>query len=88
MEIRRYPGNALSVLAEPSSRDSPNQFHIIDSTLPASLADTGDLALVSQLTEANTADTVVAQVGVGTAADLAAVVAAAGELGLSLLLQE
>ena len=55
--------------------------------LPRSLLDAGDLALVSQLTEADTADAVVAQVSVGAATDLAAVVAAAGELRLSLLLQ-
>src|SRR5699024_10392300 len=66
----------------------PNLFHIIDSTLPAGLADTGDLALVGQLTEADTANTVIAQVSMGSAADLAAVVAAAGELSLSLLLQD
>jgi len=47
--------------------------------LPAGLADTGDLALVGQLTEADTAYAVVAQVSMGTAADLAAVVAAALE---------
>ena len=55
--------------------------------LPRSLLHAGDLALVSQLAEADTADAVVAQVGVGTAAELAAVVAAAGELGLALLLE-
>ncbi len=59
-----------------------------NSTLPASLADTGDLALVSQLTEADTAHAVVTQVCMGSAADFAAVIAAAGELGLSLLLQD
>ena len=60
----------------------------IGSKLPAGLADAGDLALVSQLTEADTADTVVTQVSVRTAADLAAVVAAGRELCLSLLLQD
>ena len=53
----------------------------------ARLADAGDLALVSQLTEADTADAVVAQVSVGAAADLAAVVLAGGELSRSLLFQ-
>ena len=55
--------------------------------LPGSFADAGDLALVRQLTEADTADAVVAQVSVGTAADLAAVVATGGELGRSGLLE-
>ena len=54
--------------------------------LPGRLLHARDLARVRQLAEADTADAVVAQVGVGAAADLAAVVAAAGELGLSLLL--
>ena len=35
--------------------------------LPAGFADAGDLALIRQLTEADTADAVVAQVSVGTA---------------------
>ena len=55
--------------------------------LPAGFADAGDLALVRQLTEADTADAVVAQVSVGTAADLAAVVSTNGELRLRLLLE-
>ena len=55
-------------------------------TLERSLSDTRDLALVSQLTEADTADAVVTQVSVGTAADLAAVVSTGGVLsGASLL---
>ena len=53
-----------------------------------SLAHTGDLALISQLAEADTADAVVAQVGMGTTADLAAVVLAGGELSRSLLLKD
>ena len=54
--------------------------------LERSLADTGNLALVSQLTEADTADAVVTQVSVGTAANLATVVSAGGVLsGASLL---
>ena len=79
-----------SAEAEPSSQDSPNHFHIktFDLKLPAGLADTGDLALVGQLTEADTAYAVVTQISMGSAADLAAVVAAAGELGASLLLQD
>ena len=76
----------------PSSQDFPNLFHIVldlvSGRLPASLADTGNLALVGQLTEADTANAVVPQVSVGSAADLAAVVAAGRELGLCLLLQD
>ena len=59
---------------------------MIGVSLPGSLLNTGDLALVSQLSEADTADAVVSQVCVGSAADLAAIVAAGRELGLSLLL--
>ena len=55
--------------------------------LKTGLANSGDLALVSQFTEADTADAVVAQVSVRTAADLAAVVLAGRELGLALLLE-
>ena len=51
------------------------------------LADAGDLALISQLTEADTADAVVAQVSVGAAADLAAIVLTSRELCRSLLLE-
>ncbi len=54
--------------------------------LERSLTHAGDLALVSQLTEADTADTVVPEIGVGTAAQLAAVVLAGGELGRTGLL--
>ena len=53
----------------------------------AGLAHAGDLALVSQLAEADTADAVVAQVSVRTAADLAAVVLTGRELRRSLLLE-
>ena len=59
----------------------------IFSILEGSLAHAGDLALVRQLTEADTADAVVAQVSVGTAADLAAVVGAGGELRRGLLFE-
>ena len=55
--------------------------------LPRSLLDTGDLALISQFTEADTADAVVTQVSVGSSADVAAVVAASRELRFLLLLQ-
>ena len=53
----------------------------------AGFPDAGDLALISQLTEADTADAVIAQVGVGAAADLAAIILAGGELRRSLLLE-
>ena len=56
--------------------------------LERGFADAGDLALVRQLAEADTADAVVTQIGVGTAADLAAVVLAGGELSRSLLLKD
>ena len=51
-------------------------FHII---LERRFSDAGDLALVCQLTEADTADAVVAQIRMGTAADLAAVVSAGAD---------
>ena len=53
-----------------------------------SLAHAGDLALISQLAEADTADAIVAQIGMRTTADLAAVVLTGGELSRSLLLQD
>ena len=55
--------------------------------LPGSLLNAGDLTLVSQLAEADTADTVFTEVSMRSAADLASVVSTAGELGLSLLLE-
>jgi len=42
--------------------------------LPRSLADSRDLALVSQFTEADTANAVITQISVGTTTDLAAVI--------------
>ena len=63
-------------------------FALLCFALEAGLAHAGDLTLVGQLTEADTADAVVAEVGVGTAADLAAVVLAGGELRRSLLLED
>ena len=65
----------------------PRQRSMRTKDLERSLANAGDLALVGQLAEADTADAVVTQIGVGTAADLAAVVAAGGELSRSLLLE-
>ena len=54
--------------------------------LERSLTHAGDLALVSQLTEADTADTVVPEIGVWTSSQLAAVVLAGGEHGRTGLL--
>ena len=71
----------------------PDKIHFVKVFLPRhiiflerSLAHTGDLALVSQLTEADTADAVVPEVSMGTTAQLAAVVLAGGELGRTSLL--
>ena len=58
--------------------------HII--FLERSLTHAGDLALVRQLAEADTADAVVPEIGMGTASQLAAVVLAGGELGRTGLL--
>ena len=55
--------------------------------LPGCLADAGNLTLVREFSEANSADAVVTQISMGTAADLAAVVVAGGELGFFLLLE-
>lgn len=55
--------------------------------LPGSFADAGDLALVRQLTEADTADAELAKVGMRPATDLASVIFARRELLLSLLLE-
>ena len=57
---------------------------IASGLLERSLADTGDLALVGQFPEADTADAIVTQIGVRAAADLAAVVVASGELGFKM----
>ena len=53
---------------------------------PRGFFDSGDLALISQLSEADTADAVVAEICMGAAANLAAIIVASGELGLTLLL--
>ena len=55
--------------------------------LPGCLSYSGNLALVSELTEADTADTVLTEVSVRSATDLASVVSASRELRLSLLLE-
>ena len=57
-----------------------------EAILPASLSDARDLALMSQLAEADTANAVVTQVSVGTTADFAAVVLSCGEFCRSSLL--
>ncbi len=54
--------------------------------LPGCFSYTRDLALIGKLSEADTADAVVAKISVWSAADLAAVIAASGELRLRLLL--
>ena len=66
------------------SRKAPEKNRL----LPAGLPDPGDLTLVGQLTEADTADAVIPEIGMGPTANLAAVVAAAGVFGLGLLLQD
>ena len=55
--------------------------------LPAGLLHAGDLTLIREVSEADTADTVLTHVSMGTAADLATVVLTGGVL-LSLLLLE
>ena len=55
--------------------------------LPACLADAGDLTLVGQFSEANTAQAILAQYRVRTAAQTATGVSAGGEFGLSLLFE-
>ena len=55
--------------------------------LPARFSDSRDLALVSEFTETDTANTVFAEVSVRSAANLAASVFSCGELLFSLLLQ-
>ena len=55
--------------------------------LPGCLSYARDLALVSKFTEADTADSVLTEVGVGSTTDLASVISASGELRLLLLLK-
>jgi hypothetical protein len=55
--------------------------------LPACLSYTGNFALVSEFTEADTAYSVLTEVGVGSTTDLASVISASGELRLLLLLK-
>ena len=56
--------------------------------LPACLLHAGDLSLVSEFTEADTADAVLTQNRVGTTAHTAARVGAGGKLGLFLRLDD
>ncbi len=60
------------------------QFAII---LPRCLSYAGNLALVSKLTEADSANAVLTKVSMRSAADLASVISTSRELRLSLLLE-
>ena len=62
-------------------------FDISNFRLPRCLSYTGNLALVCELAEADTADTVLTKVSVRSATDLASVISASRELRLSLLLE-
>ena len=77
----RRQGEAVQKYCEPP----PTKY---GGKLEGSLSYSGDLALISQFAEADTADAVVAQVGVRTTADLAAVVLTGGELRVTLLLED
>ena len=55
--------------------------------LPRCLSYTRNLALVSKLAEADTANSVLTEVGVRSTADFASVVSSGGVLGLFLLLE-
>jgi hypothetical protein len=55
--------------------------------LPRCLSYARDLALVSELTEADTANAVLTKVSMGSTTDLASVVSTSRELRLSLLLE-
>ena len=55
--------------------------------LPGCLSYARNLALVSKLAEANTANSVLTEVGMRSTADFASVISACGELGLLLLLE-
>ena len=57
-----------------------------EGNLPRSLAYAGDLALMSELTEADTANAVVTQISVGTTADFATVILSCGKFRRSSLL--
>ena len=54
--------------------------------LPACLADAGDFSLIGHLAEADAADAILAEHGVGTAADTAAGIGPGRELGFTGLL--
>ena len=62
-------------------------YHVVDKfNLPGRFSYAGDLALVGKLTEADTADTVLAEICMRTSADLTSVVLTGGELLGTLLL--
>ena len=75
-------GSRRTGYAEPNHIGDYNQ-----KLLPRRLLNAGNLALVCEVSEADTADTVLTHVSVRTSADLATVVFSGGEL-LSLLLLE
>ncbi len=54
--------------------------------LPGCFSYSGDLALVCEFSEADTANSVLTHISMGTAADLASIVLTGGELLRSLLL--
>ena len=59
---------------------------VFSSFLPACLLDTGDLSLIGQFAETNSANAIFSQISVGTAADLAARICLSGKSGFALLL--
>ena len=79
--VRAMRGKAFSIESIAFNRREPQL------VLPAGFSNARDLALVSQLAEADTADTEITQVSVRTAADLAAVVLTSRELRSLLLLE-
>ena len=60
---------------------------LLEIKLPGCLSYAGTLAVVSELTEADTADSVLTEVGVRSTTDLASVVSASRKLGGLLLLE-
>ena len=72
--------------AHPDVKSFGREGCILGNELPGSLLNAGDLTLVSQLAEADTADTVLTHVCVRTTTDLASGVFSGGELLRLLLL--
>ena len=60
---------------------------VIEKLLPGCLSYSGNLALICELAEADTANSVLTEVGVRSTADLASVVSSGGVLRLLLLLE-